>query len=91
MNGDTVLLFSGGIDSAACATFLRGSGHAVRGLFIDYGQRAAPFEKRAANDLSSLLNLPLAMVSVSPPTFFEKGEIPGRSFLGIHGGSHTAA
>lgn len=37
MNKDALVLLSGGIDSAACAWFLRDHGYSVRGVFVDYG------------------------------------------------------
>jgi len=50
-----VLLFSGGLDSAALAYWLRPD----RLLFIDYGQIAADGELRAATTISSELQLDL--------------------------------
>ena len=54
MNGD-LLLLSGGIDSAALAAADRPDA----ALFVDYGQRPAPAEARAAHAVADALDLPL--------------------------------
>lgn len=54
MNGD-LLLLSGGIDSAALA----GADRPDAVLFVDYGQRPAPAEARAARAVADALDLPL--------------------------------
>ena len=79
MNNDAIVLLSGGIDSAACAWFLRDHGHSVRGLFVDYGQRAAPLEKNSAEALSKVLEIALDCVSLTSPVEFGAGETPGRN------------
>jgi 7-cyano-7-deazaguanine synthase len=81
MNNDAIVLLSGGIDSAACAWFLRDRGYFVRGLFVDYGQRALTFEKRAAEAVSAALGIALDCVSVVTPAQFGTGEISGRNSL----------
>lgn len=79
MSNHAIVLLSGGIDSAACAWFLRDRGYSVKGLFVDYGQRAALFEKRGAESLSSTLGIPLDCISVSTPSQFGAGEVTGRN------------
>jgi len=79
MTIDALVLLSGGIDSTACAWHLRNQGHSVQGLFVDYGQKAAPLEKRAARALSKALDIGLDYVSVKSPTHFGAGEIAGRN------------
>ncbi len=79
MSNDAVVLLSGGIDSAACAWFLRDHGYSVKGLFVDYGQRAVQFEKRGAEALSATLGIALDCISVSIPNQFGAGEITGRN------------
>lgn len=79
MNNDAIVLLSGGIDSAACAWFLRDNGYSVRGLFVDYGQKAASLEKRGAEALSNALDIALDCVSLSVPAQFGAGEIAGRN------------
>jgi 7-cyano-7-deazaguanine synthase len=79
MSNNAIVLLSGGIDSAACAWFLRESGYSVKGLFVDYGQRAVLFEKRGAEALSTTLGIALDCISVSTPNQFGAGEITGRN------------
>lgn len=49
---DSVVLLSGGLDSAANLAFLHQDGQQIASLFIDYGQRAAQSERRASQQLS---------------------------------------
>jgi 7-cyano-7-deazaguanine synthase len=79
MSNDAIVLLSGGIDSAACAWFLRDRGHSIKGLFVDYGQRAVLFEKRSAEALSTTLGIALDCISVSTPNQFGAGEVIGRN------------
>lgn len=51
----TLLLLSGGLDSAAVASIWRPK----EALFVDYGQRPADGERRAARAIASFLSLPL--------------------------------
>jgi 7-cyano-7-deazaguanine synthase len=53
--GSSVLLFSGGMDSTALASILRPD----YCLFVDYGQRSAKGERRAAVAIAEMLNLKL--------------------------------
>jgi 7-cyano-7-deazaguanine synthase len=48
MDGPAILLASGGIESTTLLHQLARAGEPVQALFIDYGQRAAPLERRAA-------------------------------------------
>ena len=79
MDKDALVLLSGGIDSAACAWFLRDQGYSVRGLFVDYGQKASVFEKNAAEALSNSLGIVLDFVSLTSPCHFGAGEVTGRN------------
>jgi 7-cyano-7-deazaguanine synthase len=76
---EAVVLFSGGLDSAACAHYLQSSGHAVRGLFVDYGQKAASLERAAAEQLSAFLGMNLSVMRVETERSFGSGEISGRN------------
>lgn len=62
MTGDHggLLLLSGGVDSTALAALCRPD-HA---LFIDYGQRPAAAEQRAATQVARLLGLPLTTLQL---------------------------
>jgi 7-cyano-7-deazaguanine synthase len=79
MSNDAIILLSGGIDSAACARFLNEQGYSVRGLFVDYGQKASEQEKKSAESLSKVLGNALDCVSIVAPTRFGAGEILGRN------------
>jgi 7-cyano-7-deazaguanine synthase len=85
MSSNAVVLLSGGIDSAACAKFLGEQGCSVRGVFVDYGQKAATFERRSAEALSKALGMPLESVSVTTPAQFGTGEVVGRNALLVFG------
>jgi 7-cyano-7-deazaguanine synthase len=74
----TVLL-SGGIDSAACAHFLKCSGDEVRAIFVDYGQAAAAPEERAAVSLSRRIGIPIELISARSEMSLGAGEIKGRN------------
>ncbi len=76
---DSLVLMSGGIDSAACAHFLKRTGHNVRALFLNYGQRAARAEEVAAKKLSSELGLTLSTAVATVGRSFGPGEIVGRN------------
>ncbi len=45
---DVIVLLSGGIDSAARVAFYRQLGHAVAGVFVDYGQPVRAQEEKSA-------------------------------------------
>jgi len=76
---NTIVLFSGGIDSGACAHYLAREKHEVHPLFVDYGQRAATPEAAAANKLSCALGLKLHSLNISTGRSFGAGEIRGRN------------
>jgi 7-cyano-7-deazaguanine synthase len=73
------VLFSGGIDSASCAYFLKAKGFAVNGLYIDFGQIAAPLERRAIASLEQHLGVTVRILKVDSPRSFLDGEIVGRN------------
>lgn len=76
-----LVLMSGGIDSTACAHFLRQQGSSVSGLFVDYGQAARVEEARSVALMSQYLNIPLQTVTVTVTSemAFGVGEIRGRN------------
>lgn len=76
---DVWILMSGGIDSAACAQFFVERGDKVRGVFVDYGQRAARPEQRAALNVSNELQIPLVTLAFDSDQNFGTGEIMGRN------------
>jgi 7-cyano-7-deazaguanine synthase len=74
----TLVLMSGGIDSAACAALFRRQGFAVSGMFIDFGQAAAGEERTAIGRLSSHLGIHVREVKAGGGDF-GVGEIVGRN------------
>lgn len=76
---DALVLFSGGIDSTACAHFLLGKGYRVSALFVDYGQKAATAESTAAKELSSMLGITLQTMTLVGQQSYGAGEITGRN------------
>jgi 7-cyano-7-deazaguanine synthase len=74
-----IVLLSGGIDSAACAYFLRTRGHEVNALFFHYGQAAAKPEAHAAKSIASHIGIPLRVHRVSGTPKFPTGELTGRN------------
>lgn len=57
---DAVLLLSGGIDSAALAALIR----PAWALVVDYGQRPAAAEVRAASAVAAALGIPIAELAI---------------------------
>jgi 7-cyano-7-deazaguanine synthase len=73
------VLFSGGIDSAACAHMLQGQNFDVEALFVDFGQAAARKEYDAACVLAQSIRAPLRRYTFSGNTSFGPGELVGRN------------
>lgn len=76
-----LVLLSGGVDSAACATFYRSQQCDVSGLFVAYGQGALRQERRAARRIARHNAIPLSTVEISGLGPFGRGYIPGRNAL----------
>jgi 7-cyano-7-deazaguanine synthase len=74
-----VMLLSGGMDSVACAHYLQKGGQLVRGVFVDYGQKAALPERNAAERLSAVLGIELSTIQLKTQQSFGTGEISGRN------------
>ncbi|MFC4242648.1 7-cyano-7-deazaguanine synthase [Gryllotalpicola reticulitermitis] len=77
---DSLLLFSGGLDSTALAAIYR----PALLLFIDYGQRPADLERRASRQVASVLGLTLAEVELGIRAF-------GSGLLREDGGAQPSA
>lgn len=73
------VLMSGGLDSAACAHLLATQGHAVHGIFVDFGQAAREPESRAVARLSELLGITTTTLHVGAANDFGSGELVGRN------------
>jgi 7-cyano-7-deazaguanine synthase len=77
----TLVLLSGGLDSAACAHWLKHQSHDLACLFVNYGQPAHRHEGTAAQAVACHLNLPLSTVSCSGFRIPPEGEIMGRNLF----------
>lgn len=78
---ETVVLLSGGIDSASCAAFYRQLDHVVSGVFVDYGQPVREQEETSATAVAAHYKIPLTVIRCSGPPTNYAGEIAGRNAL----------
>lgn len=69
----TIVLTSGGFDSAAVLRFAIDEGADVLALFVDYGQRSLAAERDAVDKITSMFNVPLAAVyaTTAPRSVYE--------------------
>jgi len=65
MDSASILLLSGGVESATLLHQLARSGEPVQGLFIDYGQRGAGEERRAAEAQCAPLGVELVALDLA--------------------------
>ncbi len=77
--GRATVLMSGGVDSAACAYFLRSQGMTVDGIFVDYGQAAALREAHAVAAVANYLALPMRQIRLLGTDPCDVGEVLGRN------------
>lgn len=75
----SIVLLSGGIDSAACVRYYVDLNFEVNSLFIDYGQNARDNERQSAVRIAAHYNIKLDQVSLSSTKHFGPGEIRGRN------------
>jgi len=77
----TTVLLSGGVDSMACTHFYKVTNAYVDGLFIDYGQKAASREKKAASNIASYFDIRLSKIRLNglSPFIYKSGFIRGRN------------
>lgn len=82
VDGGTLVLLSGGIDSSATlALYRRRPVLSVSALFVDYGQAAARHEQYSADKLAAHYDVALLTVGLSGLGRFEAGYIKGRNAL----------
>ena len=80
----TVVLLSGGVDSAALVRYYLDQRFHMTGLFIDYGQLAMANEERAATSVASHFGITLDKARFEANQRFGPGEIRGRNaFLAV--------
>jgi 7-cyano-7-deazaguanine synthase len=77
----TLILLSGGIDSAACLAFHSGKGKRAHTLFIDYGQPAARYERASARRISKHFGARHKELKLTGLSIPKVGEITGRNLL----------
>lgn len=75
----SLVLISGGIDSAACVAFYAKLGHPVEGLFVDYGQPVHTVEKASAVKVAHHYSIPLETLVCQGPNVTFRGEILARN------------
>lgn len=74
-----VVLLSGGIDSAACVSFMHARKRAVECLFVDYGQAAAKHEAAASRRVAKHFDVRLSQVRLDRAPKRGAGELIGRN------------
>ena len=79
MNQNVWILMSGGLDSTTAVCFYLKQGFNVFGIFIDYGQKAAQYERLAAVSVAKFYNIPLTFLKWSGRREHSDGEILGRN------------
>ena len=65
MESPAVLLLSGGVESTTLLHQLAQSGEPMQALFVDYGQRAAPEERLAAEDHCEPLGIEVVVLDLA--------------------------
>jgi len=78
VEGQGLVLASGGIDSATLIGLVRGEGAPVRALFVDYGQAAASAEEAAVRAICSHFGVCLNVARCEGMRF-GAGEVRGRN------------
>lgn len=64
MNNRVLVLLSGGIDSSTLAARLTKENHVLEALFFDIRQSSVEYERKAAQDICTLLEVPFREVSL---------------------------
>lgn len=77
----TIVLMSGGIDSASVVAAYRHKGIEPSGMFVDYGQPSARSEWTAAQDMAEYYGVAIHKVSLGFRLASQQGEFYGRNAL----------
>jgi 7-cyano-7-deazaguanine synthase in queuosine biosynthesis len=87
-NYDTILLMSGGIDSASGLFYCLDKKYKVLPVWIDFGQKNLTNEKKSMQNLQKTLNLPVAIIKIDLKKYIDDGWkswkygiIPSRNFM----------
>jgi len=80
----TLVLLSGGVDSATALATLVRTNELISTLFFSFGQPAVEDERRAAKSISDYYGVSLKVLDIVGATF-GIGEIRGRNALLVHG------
>jgi 7-cyano-7-deazaguanine synthase len=83
LDGESVILLSGGVDSTALAALTKDQGLRSSALFIDYGQAARAAEHASSRAVAEAYGLPWREVQVAGVRFAQ-GEIRGRNAFFVH-------
>ncbi len=75
----TLVLLSGGLDSAVCLNFYQQSDHNLAALFIDYGQPSANRELAAAIHVARWFDVELDQITAAGLPEFGDGFVRGRN------------
>jgi 7-cyano-7-deazaguanine synthase len=65
MEAPSIVLLSGGVESSTLLYQLARAGEPLQALFVDYGQRAAPHERRAAADQCEPLGVEVVVLDLA--------------------------
>lgn len=83
LDGEAVVLLSGGVDSAALAALANDQGLRASALFVDYGQAAHAAEQAASRAIAETYGLPWRELRIAGVRF-GRGEIRGRNAFFVH-------
>ena len=75
LSNSATILLSGGIDSTACAYFLREQGFNINGLFFYYGQASQDHEENAVKKICESLKIPLLVSRIPLNKKFQKTKL----------------
>jgi 7-cyano-7-deazaguanine synthase len=78
---NATVLFSGGIDSTSTALFLKSTGFAVRGLFVDFGQASRHMERSSIDRLKGIIGIAVDEIKINSDSSHGSGELRGRNAL----------